>query len=272
LIILLSHLFNNSGSGKTRLSLEGLCHHWGFYISCRSKEAATSGSGDFEEAIAILKKTSTWNREESANHFQQNSDAADRVFAMLLCARFFVLEKFVDCTSSQTNVTDARRRWVLIQAMPPIHKFTGTDIFVKILRNLRYADTDVMLDIVRDTFCNIARKRPDLFSDDTSLFAVLDDTQAAANLLVGCCPSTTNTSTLHPVLHNLYRFLCDSKLFAGFIISGTALSTGIVKSSLSSIVGRAMTSRRGTIVFTGDGVVSDKSEQEGLHQTLSHTF
>ncbi|KAF8241169.1 hypothetical protein L208DRAFT_1383632, partial [Tricholoma matsutake] len=29
------HLFAASGSGKTRLSLEGLCHHWGFYISCR---------------------------------------------------------------------------------------------------------------------------------------------------------------------------------------------------------------------------------------------
>ena len=29
-----SQLFNTSGSGKTRLSLDGLCHHWGLYISC----------------------------------------------------------------------------------------------------------------------------------------------------------------------------------------------------------------------------------------------
>jgi hypothetical protein len=146
--------------------------------------------------------------------------------------------------------------------MPPIHKFRGADIFVEILHNLRCADTEVMLDIVKDTFCNIARKRPDLFSDDTALFAVLDEAQAAANLLVDCFPSTTNTSTLHPVLHDLYRFLCERKLFVGFIVSGTGLSTGIVKSSLSSIAGKAMTSSRGTIVFTGAGVFSDKSEQE----------
>jgi hypothetical protein len=30
-----SHLFAVSGSGKTCCTLKGLCHNWGFYISCR---------------------------------------------------------------------------------------------------------------------------------------------------------------------------------------------------------------------------------------------
>jgi hypothetical protein len=39
-----SHLFAVCGAGKTRLALEGLCHNWGFYISCeRSRNAQKAG-------------------------------------------------------------------------------------------------------------------------------------------------------------------------------------------------------------------------------------
>jgi hypothetical protein len=42
------HLYNTSGSGKTRLSLDGLCHNWGFHITCRNGDCAdTIGSLDF---------------------------------------------------------------------------------------------------------------------------------------------------------------------------------------------------------------------------------
>jgi hypothetical protein len=38
-------LFNARGSGKTRLILDGLCHHWGFYFTA-SRDGAGIGSGD----------------------------------------------------------------------------------------------------------------------------------------------------------------------------------------------------------------------------------
>jgi hypothetical protein len=53
-LLLTSHLFNTSGSGKTCLALDGLCHHWGFYFSCQRKlDSVSGGSGNFEETIRV---------------------------------------------------------------------------------------------------------------------------------------------------------------------------------------------------------------------------
>ena len=60
LILLSSHLFNVSGSGKTRLSLDDLCSHWGLYISCKTLESAASGSNDFIVATEMLQSMSSW--------------------------------------------------------------------------------------------------------------------------------------------------------------------------------------------------------------------
>jgi hypothetical protein len=79
---------------------------------------------------------------------------------------------------------------------------------------------------------------------------------------VNCFPSTTGTGFCHSVLHDLYRFLDDSRIFSGIIVSGTGLSSDIVASSLHSIAGKRMVSSREIIVFTGTGVFSDQSQQE----------
>jgi hypothetical protein len=257
------HLFNTSGSGKTRLALEGLCHNWGFYISCRSSDAVTSGSSDFEEAISMMQTISTWDSQPTINHgFHRNATTADRVFQMLLCARFFVLKKFVESIPDKTKVTDARRRWVLLQATPPVQRFRN-DIFVEILRNLRSADTNDLRNIAAKMFSEIIAEREDLFPDGARLFAVLDEAQEAAKHLVDYFPSTTSeSSTLHSVLHDVYRFLHNSTLFAGIIVSGTGLSLETVKESLSSIAGKPMTSRRETTVITGTGAFPNEAEQE----------
>lgn len=88
------HLFGVSGSGKTRLSLEGLCQNWGLYISCNNR-GLVSGSNDFEAAAKMLQSTSTWHQPTTRVDFTNNAEAADRVFAMLLCARIFVLKQLV---------------------------------------------------------------------------------------------------------------------------------------------------------------------------------
>ena len=100
-----SQLFNTSGSGKTQLSLDSLCHHWGLYISCRTSNplAATghnpnlySGSSDFGRALTILQEMSSW------KHGRRQS-AANCVFAMLVYLRIFVLTSFIKSLPKGTD-------------------------------------------------------------------------------------------------------------------------------------------------------------------------
>ena len=53
-----SHLFAVSGAGKTRRTLEGLCHYWGFYFACQLQHAI--GSGDSELVTKIMTRMSKW--------------------------------------------------------------------------------------------------------------------------------------------------------------------------------------------------------------------
>jgi hypothetical protein len=55
-----SRLFvNTSGSGKTRLLLEGLCKHWGFYFTC-VREREELGSRDLGQALENIGKEPTF--------------------------------------------------------------------------------------------------------------------------------------------------------------------------------------------------------------------
>ncbi|KAF8340069.1 hypothetical protein F5887DRAFT_919598 [Amanita rubescens] len=84
-ICTITHLFSVSGSGKTRLSLDGLCSHWGFYISCRTETGTASGSNDLTIATRTLVSMSSWCTEPPG--FSNNGTAAHRAFAMLLLLR-----------------------------------------------------------------------------------------------------------------------------------------------------------------------------------------
>jgi hypothetical protein len=155
-----SHLFNVSGSGKTRLSLDGLCSHWGLYISCRTMQGTASGSKDFEEATAMLQSLSTWSLE--GQDLSNNAFTARRTFAtMLLCARFFILKQLVQRIPVNTDVTDARRRWVLAQVLPPRLRYHGDDLFVRVLRGLQGAETEIMLDVIRSLLDSVMGERRD---------------------------------------------------------------------------------------------------------------
>ena len=208
----------------------------------------------------MMQAMSTWVPKPNLERIQKNVYTADWVFAMLLCAHFFVLKKYVDCIPKGTSASATRRRWVLLQALPPAPTF-GNDIFVEIVERLRNTDRDHLLAVAKETCLDTIAKRKDLFSNE-ELFVVLDEAQVAALLLERHFPPTSNSEVLHSVLHDFYRFLHYSNFFVGIIVLGTGLSSETVKASLGSIVGKQMTSRTGTTIFTGSAVFSDESEQE----------
>ena len=82
---------------------------------------------------------------------------------MLLCARFFILKQLVQRIPVNTDVTDARRRWVLAQVLPPRLRYHGDDLFVRVLRGLQGAETETMLDVIRSLLDSIMSEREDLF-------------------------------------------------------------------------------------------------------------
>ncbi|KAF8512020.1 hypothetical protein BU17DRAFT_96669 [Hysterangium stoloniferum] len=255
------HLFGVSGSGKTRLALEGLCLNWGLYISCIRTRGSASGSKDFEVAteemlptLGTLPSLSPWYGD------------TDRVSAMLLCARIFILKQFLQHIPVNTDATLARRRWVLAQVLPPRLDFWGDDLFVRVLRTLQRADMQIMRDIIASTLSELKTKRKDLFPDgrDTSLFVVIDEVQVAADNL----KAYSNTGTdMHPILRKMYRFFRDTRFFTGFILSGTGLSMNMVDD-----VGTA-SAKYGLGVFTDIGrFTKDGSSQLDYicrHLTLS---
>ena len=141
-----SHLFNTSGSGKTRLALDGLCCHWGFYISCGNHRNATSGSHDFETATRILPDMSGWNTGGEIG--DENARLAHHTFSMLLLARVYVFHHFLSALPLNESTHNARRRWVLLQIMPPYPK-AGVDIFTVVFKSLCHSKTQDMTDLTR---------------------------------------------------------------------------------------------------------------------------
>jgi len=251
-------VYETSGAGKTRLLLEGLCHHWGFYISCSTKDKGpVSGSRDFETAVKTLALMSTWGQDSSDEGIKQNQAAAKRVFAMLLYARAFTLDKFVRCLPVQTDVRVARRRWVLLQAMPPCRSSDfGDDIFVVLFRSLRNADTDAMMSFIATALPELSNERRDLFplpeGFRAPFFAIIDEAQEAADHVNEYFRSTAGID-LRPILHELYLFLHSSSWVEGIILAGTGLSTKIVKDSVGSISMKDTGQPRGIQIFTDTG-------------------
>jgi hypothetical protein len=164
-----------------------------------------------------MKATSPW------GSFEQNRDAAYRSFAMLICARIFVLKCLLEKLPPDTDMETARRRWVLVQAMPPID--VATDIFVAVLISLRAAVKIDLLDFTESMLKKIIKHQ-------VLPFVVVDEAQVAAEYPNESFRNTTGIHT-RPVLHPFYSFLWDTRLFQGVILAGTGLSMKMVRTAVS---------------------------------------
>jgi len=221
-----------------------------------------SGSNDFEEATEMLQTMSTWRQGESSPDLANNAIAARRAFAMMLCARFFILNQIVQQLPLHTNVTDARRRWVLAQVLPPLLP-SGEELFVKVLRALRATDTEILLNITSSLHQTITG-RNDLFpmKSSTPLFIVIDEAQVAAEDLK-FFPSGSGTKP-RPILREMVNFFLSTRFFRKIILSGTGLSMQQVKDAVSSVFAKEVPNmRKEPLVFTDVGrFTRDDSSQE----------
>lgn len=249
-----SHLFAVSGSGKTRLCLEGLCHRWGFYISCKGTSLnRASGSHDFLTATKEMTEMSGCDEctevTDGTIDPNKNTNVARRAFEMLICARLFVLKHLLVKLPPGTDAETARRRWVLVQAMPPFVRHPS-DIFTTVLESLRCADSRDMSDLAKSMLDEMTKIMGEsIFPSNQQLSVVIDDAQIAAEYMNESFRSQTTGTDGPPVLHPFYRFLLDCDFFKGIILAGTGLSRKMVLKSVSSRTAQLLDESRNPLVF-----------------------
>ena len=155
----------------------------------------------------------------------KNAEVANRAFTMLICARLFVLSCIMKNLSTGTDPMVARRRWVLVQALPPFLRRSG-DIFAIVVDSLRAADTGVMRTLISSMLDEIwSTVGTAIFPINSKpLFAVVDEVQVSAEYLKGSFRSSTPEIGVRPVLHAFRGFLWDLTFLEGVILAGTGLS------------------------------------------------
>ena len=217
-----------------------------------------------------------WHQGSNPADIEKNGVAADRVFAMLLCARVFVLKQLVQRLPVNTDAKVARRRWVLAQVLPPrlnldiSPKNPSDDLFTRVLRALRQADTDMMLDIIFSTLHETMTERRDLFPEGTPLFVVIDEAQVAADDLRDYFRSSSGTN-LRPILREMYRFFQGLEIFNEIILSGTGFAMGVVKEAVSAISAKPNEESIKPRVFTDIGRLKrdDSSQMDYIRRYLT---
>ena len=176
-----------------------------------------------------MDKLRNWDDTDKQN---KNDEIANSVFAMFLCARFFVLKHLLKKLPPDTDPMTARRRWVLFQVMPPY--FGQKDIFNIIFGKLRQAESDVLIPLTKSILISLPKIAGNhIFPQDTDFHIVIDEAQCGVEYLKQSFHSTTS-SEMRPVLHPFYTFLWGFGYFRGVIIAGTGLSMKMVKEAVGS--------------------------------------
>jgi hypothetical protein len=145
-------LINTSGSGKTRLLLDGLCRNWGFYFTA-IRDSTPIGSDDFrlameglDKSLGYKKATMLMNDPRAMDDIKQKTH---RRLMELLLARFILLKLFIQEARrlpDGLDVKNHRRAWVLLQVQPC--QLFGEDIFHSLTTLLRRESLeDLELDI-----------------------------------------------------------------------------------------------------------------------------
>ncbi|KAF8336739.1 hypothetical protein F5887DRAFT_986297 [Amanita rubescens] len=250
---------NTSGSGKTRILLEGLCQHWGFYFTAHV-DPSHLGSVDLQNAIQatipndsqfcpILPSTSEYHEK-----LESNQKLAGRVFTRVFLARTLIFCLFMDAmttSSSSEKVSterdhhrDYRCKWLHIQLQPSIVPMY--DPFDDLTHKLSaYSDTQLH-DMTKKALRSI---RESLRSCTTSasssnlipLYCVIDEAQVAATEHTKAFCSADDVtpggiaeprSVLRPLFHTV--LVLTPGLDVPIILSGMGLSQSDVDATVTS--------------------------------------
>ncbi|KAJ3812055.1 hypothetical protein F5876DRAFT_75245 [Lentinula aff. lateritia] len=139
----LNHTFlvNTSGTGKTRLLFEGLCLHWGFYLTC-AIDTSLLGAGDFAHVVTNVSDDYNWkplvppiSDPTHTSVVHDNIHVVYRTCSEALLARLLIFNVYLKACSKAGFSHDQRRRWLESQIFPP-NLISAFDPFWKIKNSI----------------------------------------------------------------------------------------------------------------------------------------
>ncbi|KAG5731312.1 hypothetical protein E4T56_gene8114 [Termitomyces sp. T112] len=251
-------LVNTSGSGKTRLLLEGLCHQWGFYFTSLV-DSSLLGSSDVQNTIrhyvpdsrgfkSSLPQIGSPLYELSLNN---NRQIANRILGRLFLARLLVFNVFVDVMNEQLdikNLDDARttaykKHWLLLQLQPNLVHPRIWDIFDDLTCKLSEA-SESYINTTTQTLLSRVRKlcvdKSALSFEEayqTPIFCVLDEAQYAATQH-SLAFRSENGAAHRPILREIVRAWESQTSGQGvfMVVAGTGISKDVVDQAMASAI------------------------------------
>ncbi|KAJ7141998.1 hypothetical protein C8R46DRAFT_920591 [Mycena filopes] len=244
-------LINTSGSGKTRLLLEGLCKHWGIYLTAK-RDTLDHGSNDMGNIIdTILPDTPGFTErlsESASSDFGRalaaNRNIAKNHFTYLLLARLRIFRLFLDViqevpSEQRQTEHEYRVRWLELQIRPYI--LGGGDIF-------EHLSSTLILELAPESILSEKSDEspPAEQPDNTpeakfSLFVVIDEVQHAASTHFDAFRSDARDARGQLYLRPVFREMLHTWMkIVGIvtIAAGTGVDAAVLEETMSSAVAK----------------------------------
>ncbi|KAG6847510.1 hypothetical protein H0H93_007661, partial [Arthromyces matolae] len=276
-------LLNTSGSGKTRLVLEGLCRQWGFYFTCK-RNPDEVGSSDID---SIIRPEGCLERQgltvELPTHpevlktaYRANKDISNRCFSAAMLARILVLSCFLRTWIGRSvDVSLLKRQWLLLQLDTSLLRTETQAVDVDVFQELTAILSTVespqdLADIGYTLFGACAREIQMLGSSGLPVFyCVVDEAQTGAE---SWCNSFLchNMQKSRPALQAMLRNWRETYTRMSMIITGTSINRDLITEALSSTMGKQTQVHDG-ITYTG-AWGDDTTIQNYLRKYIPETY
>ncbi|KAF8970889.1 hypothetical protein BDZ97DRAFT_1694140 [Flammula alnicola] len=259
-------LVNTSGSGKTRLLLEGLCENWGFYFTSLV-DSSLLGSSDVQNSIQTHVPDSPKFRHilppaGSAGYeaaLKANREIASRVFRQIFLARLIIFNLFAQTMNHYMNTNEEadedprlyKTRWLLLQLQPSFGHPQFWDIFDELSSKLSGASDSFINTRTKNLLTNVRSLCSNIKTRDSStaiqmstsdtvqtpLFCVLDEAQHAATQHSSSFRSDHNGAH-RPILREIVKAWESQSFGQGvfMVVAGTGISKDVVDQAMASAI------------------------------------
>ncbi|KAF9916716.1 hypothetical protein FBU30_001179 [Linnemannia zychae] len=219
-------VFGVSGCGKTRVVVELLSQHWGFYFNASSDDWGSVDMTTLNSTIRDYLK----DPQVSENMDRQvNSSYARKTTLLLFLARLIIFSYCLGVSGSSNAFNSAR--WTLLQVCP--HILFGQDIFnnlfLQLLDLLRHGLVPLSL-LIRNVYGNVKRNLikhgclPKI-EEITRLLVIHDEAQILGDAFNGSFQSMSSSDMSRPLLSPILHAFRDIGEYQFTLVTcGTGLS------------------------------------------------
>ncbi|KAJ7833824.1 hypothetical protein B0H13DRAFT_2427744 [Mycena leptocephala] len=233
-------LLNTSGSGKTRMVLEGLCLMWGFYFTCHVDQPG-HGSVDLKEALQThIPSDPCFTHELPQTDFIQphitNCGIAEARLREVFLARLCIFELFLEVATELFGPKlndEHKKRWVILQIQPMCIVTRHYDIFNALTNEIRGIEQSCRERLISTKILNLRKLLGIAGSTGATIFCVVDECQVAATSLTN---AFMTSDPMQKTLRSAIREVAKAFAVEGEPITLNFAGTGVRKDTILDIL------------------------------------